>query len=271
MPIGRIRLRSGVTVQQALDALRSLLVAGDNVLSAGTQPYEYQQAYVRWVDDVERQLISVSRNPLIVQTLHTSRYWQIRDIHARTAMPYDLVSSELRVQKEALERASSDLETRARALSKAPGKVAVLDCNVLLQYQPPPHVAWLELFKVDQVRLILPLRVVEELDAKKYSSNRRLQKAARALLLWLERTLGEGGRPGPVREGVTIEVPVENELRQRPPDADGEILAFCDEFGALTGTSPTLVTADTAMLIRAQAQGLAVCHPPDRYLRTTED
>jgi hypothetical protein len=271
MTIGRIRLKRGVTVEQALGALRPRVIEANNVLAGGVQPYALQENYIRWVDDVERQLVSVARDPTVVQAFHTSRYWQIRDIHRKTPMAGDLVSSELRLQLEGFQRSVEDLDLRARTLRAAPGEVAVLDANVLLQYLPPPQIPWQQVLDAELVRLVVPLRVVEELDAEKYGSSQRLAKAARSLLPWLEDTLGQGGRPGAVRDGVTIEVPVEDELRPRIADADGEILAFCDDFQQLTGKLVTVVTADTSMLIRARAQVLAVCHPPECYERMGED
>jgi predicted ribonuclease YlaK len=104
------------------------------------------------------------------------------------------------------------------------------------------------------VRLIVPLRVVEEFDAKKYSGSKRPERA-RALLPRLEALVGRDGSPGSVANGVTIEVPVEPRSRSRPADADEEILAFCAELPQLVGATATLVTADTAMRLRAGAKG----------------
>ena len=70
---------------------------------------------------------------------------------------------------------------------------------------------------------------------------------------------------------MTIEVPVEPGSRWRPADADEEILAFCAELPQLIGEPATIVTADTAMRLRAGAQGTRVVVPPDEYLRRGAD
>lgn len=147
-----------------------------------------------------------------------------------------------------------------------PGKLTVLDTNVMLEYLPPQQIPWTQLLDADRVRLIIPLRVVEELDAKKYSGQ-RLAPRARALLPWLEEHLGPGGIPGPIGDGVTIEVPIEAEGRVRPADADAEILTVCQDTEQLSGRAAVLMTADTSMRIRAQAAGITVLRPPAKFRR----
>ena len=143
----------------------------------------------------------------------------------------------------------------------------MIDTNILLQYQEPTKVPWRDVLSAQSVRLIVPLRVVEELDAKKYSGSKRLAERARALLPRLEALVGRDGSPGPIADGVTVEVPVEPGQRWRPADADEEILAFCAELPQLVQAPATLVTADTAMRLRAGAQGTPVVMPPDKYRR----
>jgi predicted ribonuclease YlaK len=59
------------------------------------------------------------------------------------------------------------------------GHIAVLDSNVLLHHLPPDQVNWQAATERPLVRLILPLRVVEELDSKKYGPSDRLRERAR--------------------------------------------------------------------------------------------
>jgi predicted ribonuclease YlaK len=113
--------------------------------------------------------------------------------------------------------------------------------------------------------------VVEELDGKKYSNSAKLAPRARALLPLLEELVGDDGAARRLQEDVTIEVPVEPGPRSRPADADEEILAACVELSQLTGVAVTLVTGDTAMRLRARAQGTNVVALGDKYLRVRED
>jgi predicted ribonuclease YlaK len=70
------------------------------------------------------------------------------------------------------------------------------------------------------VRLVIPLRVAEELDEKKYARRNSLASVARSILPWLEQVVGTKGDPGLVREGVTAEVLIEPAPRRRLRDAD---------------------------------------------------
>jgi predicted ribonuclease YlaK len=114
-------------------------------------------------------------------------------------------------------------------------------------------------------------RVIEELDAKKYARRRDLADRARRILPTLESAVGRDGAPRELRAGVTIEVPVDAVPRGRPEDADEEILSVCHELQQLTGSDLTLVTADTALRLRAQAQGLRVLTMPAKYERPRPD
>ncbi|MCW2999178.1 MAG: hypothetical protein JWN65_2727 [Solirubrobacterales bacterium] len=142
-----------------------------------------------------------------------------------------------------------------------------LDTNVLLHCLPPGQIAWRGALGHPAVRLILPLRVVEELDARKYSGRRDLAERARRLLPQLEAAVGYAGEPRAPADGTTLEVFVERSPRRRPADADEEILSTCAELAQLSGRPITLVTQDTGMRLRAQAQGTEVKALPLEYQR----
>jgi hypothetical protein len=271
----RMRLRDGVSADQAITALRPLITEAGNIASAGTTPGgvpALRDAYLMWVEAVEAQLTFLTHDRALAGMLQTPRYWHIRQIQSgMDARPGPLVMAEVAAQRGALEDLVADLHARIQRLSASGGTMAVLDTNILLQYQEPWKLPWREILLAQSVRLIVPLRVVEELDEKKYSASKRLAVRARGLLPRLEALVGSDGSPGTVAQGVTIEVPVERGSRSRTTDADEEILAFCAELPQLMGAPVTLVTADTAMRLRAGAQGTAVVVPPDEYLRDRGD
>jgi predicted ribonuclease YlaK len=115
----------------------------------------------------------------------------------------------------------------------------------------------------------VPLRVIEELDMHKYNRRRaELAERARAAIRRIDGWVGVAGAPLEFRAATTIEVWVEDAPRERPADADEEILGVCGELEALAGAS-RLVTGDVAMRLRAQGLGLDVVPMPDSYARQT--
>jgi predicted ribonuclease YlaK len=133
----------------------------------------------------------------------------------------------------------------------------VLDTHTLLHYQLPDSIKWTDVIEEAQVRLVIPLRVVEEIDAKKWGPSERLRGRSRSLLPRLEELVGLEGSAAPIRDGVTLEARIEPAPRLKPVDADEEILENCWELWRLSGQREgvTLVTGDTAMRFRAHAQG----------------
>jgi len=180
------------------------------------------------------------------------------------------VNSEVSEQVTWIEGLVGHLNCMAVRLAAAPGVVTVLDTNVLLHYQPPEQVEWAKVTGVtgvDPVRLVLPLRVIEELDEKKYTARPDIRDRARRLLsdLW-GRLAGTAGGPVLLRENVTIEVPVDEGDRARPLDADQEVLDTCEQLRNV-GQRVILVTGDTGLSLRAIAARLTVVRMPDTYLR----
>lgn len=147
----------------------------------------------------------------------------------------------------------------------------MLDTNSLLHYEPPESIPWTNIVGRSPVRLVIPLRVIEEVDAEKYSPSRRLRDRARSVLPHIADRVGLWGDSVPLAEGVTLEVLVEPGRRERPEDADEEILDICRELWDFSGRPEggvTLVTNDIAMRLRADAiGGIKPISLPEAYLR----
>jgi len=127
--------------------------------------------------------------------------------------------------------------------------------------------------KASLVRLVIPLRVLEELDEKKYTARDDKADWARRLLRMLWTALGSAkGGPVPIAEGgrVTVEVPVDGRARRRTVDADQEVIDTCETIRRVGG-SVVLVTGDYGMAIRASALGITVEMMPEKYLRRKID
>jgi hypothetical protein len=91
---------------------------------------------------------------------------------------------------------------------------------------------------------------------------------ARTALTHIRTLVGADGAPGPVRDGVTIEVELAGE-DQRQSDPDKSIIETCAELGRLTGVanSVSLVTGDAGMLLRAAQREVRAVAMPAEYLR----
>lgn len=258
----RLRLKEGATATHAVTALSQLIVAGGNAIAGGLYDVR-RDGYVRWVETSVPVLSGLTDDPEIVTMLYTDRYWQIR---TASPAPYPTLDNEAKFQIDRLKRMADDLKERVDRLSAAPGHITVVDTHVLLHYQWAAFVSWDEIVGQPPIRLIVPLRVVEELDAKKWARRDDLASRARGVLSRLEAVVGPDGAPGKLRDNVTIEVPVDRGPRFRPDDADEEILYTCREIGQLASRGVTLVTGDSSARLRAGALRIPVVRMPAKYL-----
>jgi hypothetical protein len=278
-----LRLKHPVSADRALEVLNERINVLDNLpgATANTGPHypiARRDAYLTWVETTEVQLSELTHDETVIGLLQTSRYWAIRDLDLESGRPIPLIEGEIRSRRDVLHSLRMNLEMRVARARNAPGHITVLDTNTLLHYQLPDSIRWPEVVGHEEVRLVIPLRVVEELDAKKYGDSQKLRDRARGLLPRLEKLIGLGGAPAPLGlgSGATLEVPIEFESgapRIKPVDADEEILFTCRELWQLSGQADgvTLVTADTATRIRAQALGgIRPVAPPEKYRRDTD-
>jgi hypothetical protein len=266
------RLKVDTHLADAQRRLRETATHGRNLAgsSASQTVLIHQNSFLTWVGTAEAQLRNIFIDPSTWEHLYGDRHWQVYRLTQASPRAIELINVETAFQASWLEDLADRLKQLSDRLAMAPGHITVLDTNVLLHFQPPEQVDWLTVIDAPQVRLVLPLRVVEELDEKKYTARENLANRARRLLSNLRAQLASSaGSPVLLRENVTIEVPVDDGPRQRTLDADQEILDTCRElqFGAQGTTEVTLVTDDTGMTLRATAQGLSVIAMPEGYLR----
>ena len=179
-----------------------------------------------------------------------------------------LLNAETAAKMADFQELADMLKTERRHMMDAPGLPLLLDTNVLLQCLPPWQIPWTRLLG-EPTRLIVPLRVIEEIDAKKYGRVERLRGVAREVLSGLEGRFGNGA-PGPVvlagSSEATIELLYPSRPRFYPDDADEEILDVLEHVRMFAGRA-TLATADTGMLLRARTASREVFKVPGEYLR----
>jgi hypothetical protein len=269
MPPSRLRLRHGHTPDRPIAVIDDLIAdaGGLNTWMQRGNVELFRDKYLEWTEAVESQLVSFTADPEIVAALHTDRYWHIRTLTSASPRAFSVISAERDAQIATLRGWATELKERRTQFGYSGALAVVLDTNVLLEFLPPDQIPWNEVLQVRSVCLIIPLRVVEELDMKKYGNSKRLSERARALLPQLEAWVRADGGAGALRPGTTIEVHIEPGIRDRPGDADQEILNTCLDLAQYGGGPLRLITADTSMRLRAGALGIDVGALPDQYRR----
>lgn len=136
------------------------------------------------------------------------------------------------------------------------------------KHAPFASIDWPSALQCDtDVRIVLPIVVIHELDRLKRQGNNTAQLMARDALKWLSATLPMTPKGPPVKiseqvPATTIEAYVTDGL-SRPLDADGVIIAVTDWLQAVSGRPTKLVTRDLGMRLRASAGGIEAVQLPD--------
>ena len=268
----RLRLKPGAQPKQALETLRELMIGVRNLpgeLSVRLDSFDYifkrRDRYLQWVENAEQVLSNHTDLATAYVIFDTPRYGRIRDIDIHTARPIPLINAEIEVQHSALEAIRDDLARRPEIATAAPGLITVLDTNTLEHFQLPNSIDWRKLLAQEQVRLVIPPTVIDELDRHKHDDSKRLRERARNVLPKLLEMVAEDGSPKAIREGVTLELQVDP--APNAADADGEILATCAELALLAGQPVAIVTDDTRLRLRARRAGLQAMVPPETASR----
>jgi len=269
-----MRLRHGVTVEQAIKVLEERISSAQQVIndsgSDGRRP-----AYLTWVDATQQHLRTVFADTEIEDSLLERGYWHICGM----ASQFDhqmkilnrIIGEELAFQVGhpgifgnpggRLGEIASQLR-ELRRLASREGCICVPDTNALLHYKRFDELPWIALLRKPLVRLVFPIVVVRELDAKKYARREEFQGRARDLLTLIDRFVSASPPDGysEVRSGVTVEVLPDERGHLRMPghDNDEEILERCEFLRQVTGDPVTLITGDSGMRITAQSRGIDV-------------
>jgi len=273
-----VRLRTGATVDQAITALDSE-AANIHAYAASTsydtdmsiRSNDARELYVKWSIEAEGRLLGYLQRDEVVSVFSNPRH---RDISLMPAGGQLLrsVYAEVGTKRELFESMSRELKETRNRLAKTPGLPSLVDTNFMIHCLRPDQIPWKSVVD-DDVRLIIPIRVIEELDAMKTDNKDRLRKRSREILSWLEQ-LFVGSDAGPVKiradEETTIEILLSARPRYRPSDADEEVLDICHDLHRFAGKS-LLVTADYGMRLRARAEAIEVLLMPRKYLKTASE
>ena len=256
--------KPGVRAEVIITQLNDLLVAEGNLFD------EDVAAYLSWVHRAER-LLCDNFTDVPLERLYTDRFWQVSKGPPPGRLP-EMVGLERARQREWLQVLLNRIrERREHFGDEIP--TGVLDTNSLLHHQPPDQIKWEEVIG-SNARLVVPLRVVQEVDDKKASNSKPLrQRAANRLRQLAGYTLGDG--PHEVRPGVDIELVGALDLdpgreRRAPIPADVEILDTCVALKTYNGGGAVyLVTGDLGMRVQAEVRDITVRLMPPLHFRWT--
>ena len=176
-----------------------------------------------------------------------------------------LIYAELRAKSRAFEDTAAYLQRHLDRMQSAPGLPVVIDSNVLLQCLPLTQVDWRPVVE-ETARVMVPLRVLEEVDAKKYGDRISASEGSRVVCCRGLRDCCRMAAPVSLNDGATIELLLADRPRYRPTDADEEILDVCDDVRHFVG-KVRLLTADKGMRVRASSEGVAVLQIPEKWER----
>ena len=151
-------------------------------------------------------------------------------------------------------------------------KIAFLDANVYLHYQPFDQVDWLGLLKADSVVIVVPPMTIRELNRRKDLPSRpRVRKRAGQVLRTLFALIESGPEPQ-LREGVSLrfearEPSIDFAAHQLVTDVQDDVLIasiiMCRDENP--DAEIVLVTGDLGLtlLVKAGRQGIEIAKLPE--------
>jgi hypothetical protein len=226
------------------------------------------EMYLAWVIRVEQGLREQFVDPPM-NRLYTDRLWQLTRTGSGVRRPHDLLREEVVTQVAWLTEISDAVKKMAARFEGFGGTIAVIDTNVLLHHKPLTEIGWAKITGNEKaVRIVVPLAVVDELDAKKAARSEDLARRARTRARLLDGYLDKGGE---VRPGVSVEIVAYADLdldayRQPPARVDVEVIDVCQALRTYSaGGQVVLVTGDRGMKVRAKEREVECAEGIEAY------
>ncbi|RNH98586.1 hypothetical protein EEZ25_26140 [Micromonospora aurantiaca] len=236
--------------------------------------------YLDWANENARVLRNQVRPTDIDRLIFTPRFWRLAEFgDRRDRFTRDLLSAELTERSEMWERAWAALKAEIDRWSSDAYPI-VVDTSVFIHHPDKfRDIAYAELLGVayEEVRLIVPRVVVDELDRLKESGNQQSRWRAGHTLGVLDELLlrprsrvtireadnysevvNDGGTP---HDKVTIEVLFDDAHHVRLEDNDDEIIDRTLALQAYSRMPVWLLTMDNSMAFRARMLDLRVLKP----------
>jgi hypothetical protein len=257
-----IELKPGVAIEQLLQQMAELKQSVTNSAIAMTWQ-DGQRYYLLAVERLEGIFSHSVADGSWYDQLCGGGYWAVREMSDGTTRPSPLLSAEAGRLVRWLEEIEQELQRIARE-DDDPGTNAtrlVFDTSALVREGSFDEVPWGSLVKADNVRLILPILVVREMDDLKNFG--KTPKARRRLRRIYEILGGTGRGPAVVGVGVTLELLMDPFRHARLTNHDQEIVRRAAYLKGRPGGPLKIVTGDYTMLSIGAAEGIEVMMTPE--------
>lgn len=260
-----MQLRSGITVQHALQVLDNQVCTAGNVRNI--MHTQVLAQYIAWADETDRMLRNLFLDQELLNKLHTPAYWHFRGRGANEIIlrgpggVHNLIESQQEQLLAAMETLRSFLPLAGR-----PGDVFMLDTNSLLQFRRFDEITWRDELGSKKIRLAIPLVVLDEVDEKIYASSKQLAGRADSVLRALDRHIDKAvDDTSVVRDGVTLEILPDPVGHRRNTDKDHEILNRADFMSQVIERPVTVVSNDRGMRVRGRGRKITVRPLSDKW------
>ncbi len=264
-----IQFRPGVKIDQATQVIdRQAMEAGNGRGWGSGQPVrEQMNHYFQWTDNAERQLGSVLAPGEAQALVFTQTYWALRTSPLDGVRLNTLIEREYESRQQALQQLAERLRAQSSRWERQAAPLVIPDTNMFLDKDETiDQIDWTMAADSNmEVRLVVPLIVIHELDRLKRQGNGTTAQAARAAIRWLACALPPEGEARSERferqgRGATTVEAYLHDGPTRPPDADAVIIDVCKWLTTVSSLPVTLVTKDLNMSLRATAADVTVTY-----------
>lgn len=275
--------RPGADRRNIRDALGKAHLTAGNLQGAGPETaFSRLMRYLNWATDTAGVLRHQISDNDIDHLVLTRRYQLLLGScgtlagSAQERLVNGLVSLEVEERIQALEDALKALDTQIQRWS---GRETFVVADSSFYIQSPDRLEVADFHQIlclppnEDIRLLFPIAVVDELDGLKDSGKHQARWRASHTLGLLDSTLtghtfgtlrhaDRSGEPALWRGEVSVEIVLDQPGHVRLPITDDEIIDRAVAIKALAGRDVRLLTCDTGQHTRGRAAGLTVTKVP---------
>lgn len=263
-----------ISGEKVLSELREVIRLLENVRGSGGDYSTIFKNYVGWVADAVRILTHVVHREDVSRLITTPRHWALVTMtHTISSNVLSLTNTEIEERYFELGKVRDSLDAQLRRWLGFSGDVFIPDANVYLHSDLFfAELGWRQILDdrpLTELRLVIPILVIEELDRAKRRTDKVSDKNPEAVRTRARRTLKRinesfsepSDNPILVQStgdcaAITMSLLIDEITHSRLPDADNEILDRALSLQDISGKKITIITRDHTMALKARNIGL---------------